>query len=205
MADLVVTVPKELWADWIAEGDAAGSPETGETWGFQLSSQQPPIDIGDRLYIVAHGRLRGYAPVTKVALIDGRWWVGRKGGAVAVTVPFPIPGFRGWRRKWWKSSGESPFPAWEFAGVDAAMATEIVDRHRFTPSTVPNNIFGDAMRLIREQCETHSKVTTRDMFTVFAERFGLRMADAEVLAIWAAEQWLRWLEEAMGREVAAYV
>jgi len=32
MTDLVVTVPKDFWPDWIAEGDAVGEPETGTEW-----------------------------------------------------------------------------------------------------------------------------------------------------------------------------
>lgn len=67
MSDLVVTVPRELWVEWIAEGDAAGEPESGEEWGFYLGPQRPPCGPGDRLYIVAHDRLRGYAPITRVA------------------------------------------------------------------------------------------------------------------------------------------
>jgi hypothetical protein len=67
MADLVVTVPRELWVEWIAEGDAVGEPESGEEWAFFLGPQRPPCGPGDRLYIVAHDRLRGYAPITRVA------------------------------------------------------------------------------------------------------------------------------------------
>lgn len=118
MPDLVVTVPKRLWLDWIAEGDAAGEPETGTEWGFFLGSwQQPPIREGERLYIVSHGRLRGFAPVTRVARIDGRWAIGRKGGAVAVTIPEEIPGFRGFRKRWWAREDEAPFPEWKTEGV----------------------------------------------------------------------------------------
>lgn len=28
----VGTCPKDFWEEWIAEGDAAGDPETGEEW-----------------------------------------------------------------------------------------------------------------------------------------------------------------------------
>ena len=34
MVDLVGTCPKGFWADWIAEGDAAGDPATGEEYGW---------------------------------------------------------------------------------------------------------------------------------------------------------------------------
>jgi len=34
MVDLVGTCPKGFWEEWIAEGDAAGDPATGEEWGW---------------------------------------------------------------------------------------------------------------------------------------------------------------------------
>jgi hypothetical protein len=70
MSDLVVTVPKDFWLEWIDEGDAAGSVESGEEWGFFVGYRRPDIIPGERLYVVAWGRLRGYAPVTRVARTD---------------------------------------------------------------------------------------------------------------------------------------
>ena len=67
MSDLVVTVPRDLWAMWIAEGDAVGAPETWTEWGFYLGHSKPPINPGGLLYFVAHDRIRGFAPVTRVA------------------------------------------------------------------------------------------------------------------------------------------
>lgn len=118
MADLVVTVPKGFWLEWLAEGDAAGEPETGQEYGFWFAChQRPPIGPGDRLYIVAWGMLRGYAPVTRL-LREGRSWViCRQGGAVACTIDEPIAGFRGWREPWWTRGQERPFPDWRTAGV----------------------------------------------------------------------------------------
>lgn len=117
MSDLVVTVPKWFWPEWIAEGDAAGEPETGTEWGFSLGRNKPPIKPGERLYIVAHGRLRGYAPVTGIKLLAGQWVVCRQGGAVAVTIPETIRGFQGFRRRWWHPENEIPFPVWKTEGV----------------------------------------------------------------------------------------
>lgn len=65
MADLVVTCPRGFFAEWIAEGDPAGTPWSGEEWGWFVG-RRPDIVPGDRLYVVAVGRLRGYAPVTAV-------------------------------------------------------------------------------------------------------------------------------------------
>lgn len=146
MADLVVTVPRDLWVDWIAEGDAVGEPETGEEWGFMLGWQRPPIAAGDRLYIVAHDRLRGFAPVTRVAFLcddgrdlpkrprcsdgtwePGRWAVGRRGGAQAITIGPKhsrperadqddlayIRGFQGFALRWWPREDEFAFEDWK--------------------------------------------------------------------------------------------
>ena len=116
--DLVVTVPKWFWFDWIAEGDAVGEPETGEEWGFTVGWRKPPIGPGERLYIVAHGRLRGYAPVTRIeGYPDKNWAIGRKGGAVACTIAEPIVGFRGWRKAWWSRDIELPYPDWRTDNV----------------------------------------------------------------------------------------
>lgn len=124
MADLVVTVPKWFWRDWIAEGDAAGDPETGEEWAFGFSClRRPNIEPGERLYIVAHGMLRGFAPVTRLHGGSGSGWaICRRGGAVACTIDQPIQGFQGWRRRWWDVAAERPFPDWKTAGVPQALA-----------------------------------------------------------------------------------
>jgi hypothetical protein len=115
MSDLVGTCPKDFWEEWIAEGDAAGDSETGEEWGWYTGhSLIRLIRPGDRFYVVAHGRLRGYAPVTRVHLANGRGGhIGRKGGAVACTIDEPIPGFRGLRERWWPREIERPFPDWK--------------------------------------------------------------------------------------------
>lgn len=123
MSHLVVTCPKNFWWDWIAEGDAAGDPPTGTEWGWWMSDRgpKPPIEPGERLYIVAWGLLRGYAPVTRLVhergTENGSWVICREAGAVAVTIDDPIKGFQGWRRRWWKPEQERPFPEWKSAGL----------------------------------------------------------------------------------------
>ena len=109
MTDLVGTCPKIEFFEWLAEGDAAGDPATGREyrwltghWRIRL------IRPGDRFYVVAHGRLRGWAPVVHV---EGRAII-RSGGAVACTIDEPIPGFRGLRERWWSRENERPFPEW---------------------------------------------------------------------------------------------
>gem|GEM_PF-5129882 len=65
MSDVVVTVPKRLWEDWIEEGDLPGESWSGEEWHFYLSGAVPRIQPGERVYVVAYGRLRGYAPLVR--------------------------------------------------------------------------------------------------------------------------------------------
>lgn len=119
MADLVGTCPKDFWQEWIDEGDAAGDPETGTEWGWYTKHPSARyIYPGDRFYIVAHGLLRGWAPVTRTAqLDDGSWVICRKGNAVALSIHELIPGFQGLRRPWWHRSMEKPFPAWRTLNV----------------------------------------------------------------------------------------
>jgi hypothetical protein len=115
MSDLVGTCPKDFWQEWIAEGDAAGDPESGQEYGWWTRhSMIRQIKPGDRFYVVAHGRLRGWAPVTRIHLAaDGRGGaIFRQGGAVAVTISEPVPGFRGLKKRWWDRADEFPFPEW---------------------------------------------------------------------------------------------
>jgi len=114
VTDLVGTCPKDFWDEWIAEGDAAGEPKTGEEYGWYTGHHLiRSIEIGDRFYVVAHGRLRGYAPVVRVEINGfGKGAIIRAGGAVALTIPEPIPGFRGLRQRWWPRAEEEPFPDW---------------------------------------------------------------------------------------------
>lgn len=112
---MVVTVPMHFWHEWIAEGDAVGEPASGEEWWFTLGRTGGPlIQPGDRVYIVAHGRLRGYAPLTRLARDpDGCLALCREGGAVACTIPRPVRGFQAWRYRFWERSEEVAFPGWK--------------------------------------------------------------------------------------------
>jgi hypothetical protein len=115
MCDLVGTCPKHFWEEWILEGDPAGEPWSGNEWSWcthhGLATHAKYLD---RFYVVAHGKLRGYAPVIRVDLTgDGGFEIIRKGNAVACTIPEPIPGFRGLRLRWWKREDETSFPEWK--------------------------------------------------------------------------------------------
>jgi len=126
VSDLVGTCPKDFWEDWLREGGLPEGesvpymdpdPYTEWSWytNHSLALQAKP---GDRFYIVAHGRLRGYAPIVRVENPpedndDVRYAIIRRLGAVACTVPFAIQGFRGLRVRWWKREQEIPFPDWK--------------------------------------------------------------------------------------------
>lgn len=120
MPDIVVTVPKDLWSAWLAEGDLPGEPAKFRSH-FWIKQPVPDIDVGERVYIVAHGRLRGYAPLVGVELTCSlrpeRACLMREGGAVAVTIAEAVRGFMGWRTCWWKREDEVPFPDWKTEGV----------------------------------------------------------------------------------------
>ena len=117
MADVVVTVPKSFGLDtWIAEGDAAGEPWSGQYWAYYLSAV-PNIKPGERVYVVCNGRLRGYAPLVQLKLAglqraSARCALIRGGEAVAVTIPESIKGFMGFRYRWWDRETEVPFAEW---------------------------------------------------------------------------------------------
>ena len=116
MADVVVTVPKWYWEDWLAEGCLAGEfyPHLSHPqWVFTVPTA-PKIDPDERVYVVAHGSLRGYAPLIEIDYETfGKFGLVRGGGAVALTIPGPIKGFRGYRYRWWDREVEQPFPDWQ--------------------------------------------------------------------------------------------
>lgn len=118
--DCVVTVPKGQWQKWLNEGDLPG--EDAEWVSHFWVSSMPNIVAGDRVYVVSHNRLRGYAPLWDVegrcSLRPDRMCLVRRGGAEAVTIPEAIRGFQGWRYRWWSRDDEMPFPDWMTAGVE---------------------------------------------------------------------------------------
>ena len=120
--DLVGTYPKRFWKEWLAEGDCAGDKPSGSTYHWQTGSALAfKIKPGERFYVVAHERLRGYAIVVGVAsgfMKFGSYTIGltsivRSGDARAVTIPEPVPEFRGLRKRWWDRADEIPFPDWK--------------------------------------------------------------------------------------------
>lgn len=113
MPDVVVTIPKQWWRTWLMGGDLPGDVPTGceYMWGV---IGKPRIDPGERVYVAANGKLRGYAPLVRIDPgIRGRSYLIRAGGAVAVTIERLFRGFPGFRYRDWDYSEEKPFPDWK--------------------------------------------------------------------------------------------
>lgn len=64
--DVCVTVPKALWEIWLDEGNLPGDAWNGSEYHFFGRGGRPKIEAGEHVYIVAHGRLRGYAPLVAI-------------------------------------------------------------------------------------------------------------------------------------------
>ena len=113
--DVVVTVPKSFGLDrWINEGQIPGEGWNGLEYHFYLYGYPPEIKPGQRVYIVYNGALRGYAPLVRIDRFpDRRYGLVRHGGAIAVSIPEFIQGFRGFKYRWWSYDQEQPFPDWQ--------------------------------------------------------------------------------------------
>ena len=111
--DVVVTVPKSFGLDaWIAEGDLPGQEWHGLEWHFYLGCGVPNIKPSERVYIVYNGKLRGFSPLVRVEKYERGCALVRHNNAVAITIDEYIPGFRGFRYRWWDRTAEIPFPNW---------------------------------------------------------------------------------------------
>lgn len=127
MSDVVVTIPQRLWDSWLAEGDLPGEEPQYESH-FWIPRPLPKIAAGERVYVVAHGALRGYAPLVRLeaycVLNPGRGCLLRTGGAVAVSIARSIPGFQGYRYRFWDRGDEVPFPGWRDPRARAVAADD---------------------------------------------------------------------------------
>lgn len=117
MTDVVVTVPKGMWEAWLAEGDLPGDDWSGYVSHFWIPRQPlPKIVTGERVYVVSHGKLRGFAPLwtmeSSCMLRRPMACLMRTDEAQAVTINEPVRGFQGWRYRWWDHDAERPFPEW---------------------------------------------------------------------------------------------
>ncbi len=148
--DIVVTVPAKLWFNWLCEGDLPGDPEEEKgTWDFYTSRAPTNWQMGQRVYVVAHGYLRGYGEMVgrqSNALV-------RSGPGVACTLfengkPKPMRGFQGWRYATWAREEvrgwEGVEDGWARYGLPTKLANDIM--HLFhLRSDVPH-----ARKVLRE-------------------------------------------------------
>jgi hypothetical protein len=148
--DVVVTVPQREWLIWLAEGDLPGEPSTGE-WAIYIGrgtgrKPSPPTNLhpGDRVYILAHGLIRGYAPLVRIQETAFGYGLVRAGGAVVTTVldtdrhPMWVRPFQGVRYRWWVPSDEGPFPDddWQTRGLkltDQALVRRMIAARKRGP------------------------------------------------------------------------
>lgn len=120
MADVVVCVPRQRWLDWIREGSLPGD-QSSQRFGFYVkTTERPPVEHGDRVYVIAWDQLRGYAPLIEMQDAPDGFTLVRAGGAVACTLPLDTKSFPGWKLRWWQRSDEMPFVEWQTAGIDNA-------------------------------------------------------------------------------------
>jgi hypothetical protein len=121
--DVVLRVPQGRWLNWLAEGDHPGEEPT-ETWAFGAGTV-PDLAPGSRCYVMAFGRVRGYAPVAEGDRVPTAFL--RRGGAVAVTVPW-VQSTRGqwcWRYRFWEREDEVTFPAWATEGLPDKLRADV--------------------------------------------------------------------------------
>lgn len=116
--DIVVTVPKNQWADWLSEGNLAGEKQDYNLLShFWLPKLPTKKKYDDRVYVVCNGKLRGYSLLdmfeTRCSLDPEKSCLIRRNTAVAVTIPERIKGFQGFRYRWWDYSIEQPFEDWK--------------------------------------------------------------------------------------------
>lgn len=114
MTDIVVTVARDKWAAFLAEHGVGTN--RGRQHVFHLFGDRPPSSIGDRLYVVSHGRLRCALMIELIVPHHGGWQVVAS-FIRAAALPGFVQGFPDWRRRWWRDLDELPFPDWRTEAV----------------------------------------------------------------------------------------
>lgn len=122
MTDIVITIPRETWGDWLAHhgpGLQRGKLRTFHI--YDHARGRPPSSAGDMLYVAAHGRLRCVFLIEQVHPLRGGWFIWAT-MTRSVTLKDHVPGFKGWRRRWWDVAAEEDFDAWRTEGVSEGAA-----------------------------------------------------------------------------------
>lgn len=117
--DIVVTVPRERWEEFLAGGGLPGDPPAPGSaqgpWTYDLFNVEELRAMpGQRIFFFAYGKLRLWAPVFAIERVYKRRWRVWRGPAEAATLDGYTyqPGFPGWRLVWWPAHAEAEFPGW---------------------------------------------------------------------------------------------
>src|SRR5579885_3430020 len=114
MTDIVVSIAREKWPDWLRTFGSQDRP--GRRMCFHIFGDRPPASEGDLLYVASHGRVRCVFDIDYLAALRGGWFIiGRF--ARPATIHAFVQGFPGWRRRTWHPAEETPFPAWRTEAV----------------------------------------------------------------------------------------
>ena len=112
MTDIVVTVSRRHWQSWLQ-----GGCEPGRLRSFHVFGDKPPCCFGDRLYVLAHNRIRCRLIVDDVQPLRGGWMMFARFEQGMTVRGATIRGFKGWQRRWWRDADEIDFPEWRTAGL----------------------------------------------------------------------------------------
>ncbi len=122
MGDLVVALgTPERWRELVGAVPVLESSSGSDLFALPVTDRggpRPAIGPGDRVYLVAWGRVRGYVRMAKLSnTLDG-WVLGCSSAVVPTTIPaVGIATFRGAKAPWWKRPDEQPFPGWASDGI----------------------------------------------------------------------------------------
>ena len=114
MTDIVISVAREKWADWLRVHGAQDRP--GHRRNFYIQGAHPPSSAGDRLYVASHGRIRCVFQIDGIQPLRGQWFIWAT-FLQPVAVDGFVQGFPGWKRRWWERDAERAFSAWRTEAV----------------------------------------------------------------------------------------
>jgi hypothetical protein len=111
MTDIVVTVPRDRWPHFVAGYGRSGQPAS-----WQFCQNQPPLTVGDWLFMAAHGRIRCAIAISQIAR-RGPCLIAAGSLRAGITIEEKVAGFPGWRRAWFSMRAVIEFPDWRSKGV----------------------------------------------------------------------------------------
>lgn len=110
MTDIVVTVPRAHWPDFIA------SHRPLFPCARRFCADHPPLAVADWIFFAAHRRIRCAMEVTQVVR-RGPCLIAAGTFRPALTIAETVPGFPGWRRAWFSMREVKDFSDWRTKGI----------------------------------------------------------------------------------------